>query len=77
MQIQQQVDRAAAFDWQFIPGPPFLIGAMMVLFALLINSTLPHTPTPSKYFRRSSPSLSRQSSDTARLLSSSDSSPHC
>uniref|UniRef100_A0A8R1DYP3 Uncharacterized protein n=1 Tax=Caenorhabditis japonica TaxID=281687 RepID=A0A8R1DYP3_CAEJA len=73
--IQQQVERAAAFDWQFIPGPPFLIGAMMVLFALLINSTLPHTPTVSKYFRRS-PTHSRQSSDTARLLNS-DSSPHC
>ncbi|CAB3405104.1 unnamed protein product [Caenorhabditis bovis] len=66
----------AAFDWQFIPGPPFLIGAMMVLFALLINSTLPQTPAPSKYFRRS-PTHSRQSSDTARLLSGADTSPHC
>ncbi|CAI5441933.1 unnamed protein product [Caenorhabditis angaria] len=65
----------AAFDWQFIPGPPFLIGAVMVLFALLINSALPQTPGFSKYFRKS-PSHSRQSSDTARLLSS-DNSPHC
>ncbi|CAD6194050.1 unnamed protein product [Caenorhabditis auriculariae] len=68
-------DDRPAFDWQLIPGPPFLIGAMMVLCALLINSTLPATPPASKYFRKS-PTHSRQSSDTARLLSS-DSSPHC
>ncbi|CAJ0586682.1 unnamed protein product, partial [Mesorhabditis spiculigera] len=34
-----------AFDWQLIPGPPFVVGAMLVLLALLINSALPKLPT--------------------------------
>ncbi|EYC07880.1 hypothetical protein Y032_0068g184 [Ancylostoma ceylanicum] len=56
-----------AFTWQLIPGPPFLAGALLVLLALMFNSALPTSPGPSKYFRRS-PTHSRQSSDTARLL---------
>ncbi|ETN77998.1 hypothetical protein RB195_017443 [Necator americanus] len=56
-----------AFTWQLIPGPPFLAGAMLVLLALMFNSALPASPGASKYFRRS-PTHSRQSSDTARLL---------
>lgn len=56
-----------AFTWQYIPGPPFLVGALLVLLALMFNSTLPASPGVSKYFRRS-PSHSRQSSDTAQLL---------
>lgn len=67
----ETIGEKIAFDWQYIPGPPFLIGAMMVLFALLINSTLPAAPTASKYFKKS---VTRQSSDTARLLSTE---PHC
>lgn len=56
-----------AFDWQLVPGPPFLVGAVMVLLALLCNASLSPSPANSRFFRRS-PSLSRQSSDTARLL---------
>lgn len=64
-----------AFDWQLIPGPPFLIGALLVLLALLCNTSLSISPSAgSKYFRRS-PGHSRQSSDTARLLSGD--SPNC
>uniref|UniRef100_A0A158R4Y9 MFS domain-containing protein n=1 Tax=Syphacia muris TaxID=451379 RepID=A0A158R4Y9_9BILA len=56
----------------WIPGPPFLFGALMVLFALLINSYLPDMSSQGKLFRRGSTTLhSRQSSDTARLLHSS------
>ncbi|VDM52148.1 unnamed protein product [Angiostrongylus costaricensis] len=61
------VSRRPAFTWQLIPGPPFLFGAFLVLLALMFNSTLPGSPGVSKYFRRS-PSHSRQSSDTAKLL---------
>ncbi|CAI4232739.1 unnamed protein product [Auanema sp. JU1783] len=56
-----------AFDWQLIPGPPFLLGACLVLLALLCNSSL-STAASSKYFRRS-PIHSRQNSDTTGLLS--------
>ncbi|KJH47727.1 hypothetical protein DICVIV_06194 [Dictyocaulus viviparus] len=41
-----------AFTWQYIPGPPFLAGAFLVLLALMFNSTLPASPGVSKYFRR-------------------------
>uniref|UniRef100_A0A1I7XE63 Solute carrier family 40 protein n=1 Tax=Heterorhabditis bacteriophora TaxID=37862 RepID=A0A1I7XE63_HETBA len=71
------------FDWQLIPGPPFLAGALLVLLALLCNSALPSTPgTRGRisnfiYLCHStkSPTHSHQSSDTTRLLHSD--SPHC
>ncbi|PIO55734.1 hypothetical protein TELCIR_22879, partial [Teladorsagia circumcincta] len=56
-----------AFNWQLVPGPPFLAGALLVLLALMFNSALPASPGATKYLRRS-PTHSRQSSDTARLL---------
>ncbi|KAK6027184.1 hypothetical protein OSTOST_06787 [Ostertagia ostertagi] len=56
-----------AFTWQLVPGPPFLAGALLVLLALMFNSALPASPAATKYLRRS-PTHSRQSSDTARLL---------
>ncbi|VDK43456.1 unnamed protein product [Anisakis simplex] len=66
------IDRPT-FDWQLIPGPPFLFGALMVLLALLVNSSLPKSAsiisTSNRSSRRSTSSLSRQSSnDSAKLL---------
>ncbi|WKX95458.1 hypothetical protein Q1695_012148 [Nippostrongylus brasiliensis] len=63
-----------AFAWQLIPGPPFLMGAVLVLIALMFNSALPSSPGAGKHFRRS-PAHSRESSDTARLLHSDNG--HC
>ncbi|PAV75712.1 hypothetical protein WR25_09393 [Diploscapter pachys] len=57
-----------AFDWQLIPGPPFLLGAFLVLIALFVNSTLPNMPFGTKHNRKFSPTHSRQSSDQTRLL---------
>lgn len=73
----------AAFNWQLIPGPPFLVGAFLVLLALFVNSALPTTMhskrmryvhislCSSHLYSSSSPCHSRQSSDQSRLLSSS------
>ncbi|KHN77510.1 Hippocampus abundant transcript 1 protein [Toxocara canis] len=61
------------FNWQLIPGPPFLFGALMVLLALAVNSSLPRSASSNgRFLRRSTASLSRQSSaDTTKLLHSS------
>lgn len=55
---------------KLIPGPPFLFGSLMVLFALFVNSWLPKVPpVNTRYFRRPSTSHSPQSSDdTSSLL---------
>lgn len=56
-----------AFDWALVPGPPFLVGALLVLLALLVHSSLPKAPTAGKYLRATH---SRQNSaDTTSLIS--------
>uniref|UniRef100_A0A1I7YN93 MFS domain-containing protein n=1 Tax=Steinernema glaseri TaxID=37863 RepID=A0A1I7YN93_9BILA len=60
------------FSWSLIPGPPFLFGALLVLLALFVNSTLPNVH--GKLLRRSSGGHSRQnSSDMAQLIEEKDS----
>ncbi|KAK0413685.1 hypothetical protein QR680_006942 [Steinernema hermaphroditum] len=60
------------FSWSLIPGPPFLFGALLVLLALFVNSTLPNVH--GKLLKRSPGGHSRQnSSDLAHLIEEKDS----
>ncbi|MFH4979264.1 hypothetical protein AB6A40_005973 [Gnathostoma spinigerum] len=58
-----------SFDWHLIPGPPFLFGALLVLLALIVNSSLPKVPSTGRLLRREDSLRSRHNSgDTAKLI---------
>uniref|UniRef100_A0A7E4VEP8 MFS domain-containing protein n=1 Tax=Panagrellus redivivus TaxID=6233 RepID=A0A7E4VEP8_PANRE len=66
----ETLDERISFDISIIPGPPFLIGALMVFFALLVNLTLPSSLGGKKLLSRRTSSLTPRSaySDTALLI---------
>jgi MFS family permease len=62
------------FNINLIPGPPFLLGALMVFFGILVNMTLPSSLTGKKLLSRriSSSSPRHSNSDTTLLIDEKD-----
>uniref|UniRef100_A0AC35G676 Major facilitator superfamily (MFS) profile domain-containing protein n=1 Tax=Panagrolaimus sp. PS1159 TaxID=55785 RepID=A0AC35G676_9BILA len=72
----ESVVEKPTFDISIIPGPPFLLGALMVFLALLVNTTLPSSLNGKKLLsmRISSTTSSprNSSSDTTLLIDEKD-----
>uniref|UniRef100_A0A914E1B9 Major facilitator superfamily (MFS) profile domain-containing protein n=1 Tax=Acrobeloides nanus TaxID=290746 RepID=A0A914E1B9_9BILA len=57
------------FNTRLIPGPPFLVGALMVFLAILVNLSLPSSISGKKLLRRAS---SASKHDTTLLIEDKD-----
>lgn len=54
------------FLLQFVPGPPFVFGALLVMLALLVAAFIPDEPSPSSTSSSSGSSSSRSGSGAMR-----------